>query len=365
MNEIKIIKTEKEYEAALKRIEALMDAAPGSSEEEELDLLALVVEKYEDQHYPIDTPDPIDAITFRMEQQGLTPKDMVKYLGSQSKVSEVLNRKRPLSLAMIRNLHRGLGIPAEALLGDQPARQESTTDFFQHETAVHELFYFNCPQLATEFQQDAFRKWIFSLTEKATKQKLPPFDPQRVNQALFTELARLGSYSAGPQMAHELLNKRGIYFTIKKIPFESELDGACFITPKKRPVVALTLRDNRLDDFWLTILHLLAHLYLIRGERPAAYFDSIECILSNTAPAEEEQANELLKEFLAPAFSSRSDLISFLKAGDYKSLNQALGDHDISPEIFYCWARLEKENIYQVMNAAPPKKVSDRLEVYG
>lgn len=116
MNAIKIIKTETEYETALARIDVLMDAAPGSAEEEELELLTLLVEKYETEHYPIDPPDPVEAILFRMDQLGLTAKDMIRYLGSQSKVSEVLNRKRPLSLSMMRNLHAGLGIPSDVLL---------------------------------------------------------------------------------------------------------------------------------------------------------------------------------------------------------------------------------------------------------
>ena len=123
---IKIIKTEKEYEEALARIDALMDADPGSIQEEELELLALLVEKYEEEHFPIDPPDPVEAILFRMEQEGLTAKDMIKYLGSQSKVSEVLNHKRPLSLAMIRNLHAGLGIPLEVLVRQpkEPAEEK-------------------------------------------------------------------------------------------------------------------------------------------------------------------------------------------------------------------------------------------------
>ena len=121
---IKIIKTEEEYKTALKRVEALMEAEPGSPQEEELEVLVLLVEKYEAEHYPIDLPDPVEAIRFRMEQEGLEPKDLIPYLGSQSKVSEVLNYKRPLSLSMIRSLQEGLGIPAEVLI-QKPARDRS------------------------------------------------------------------------------------------------------------------------------------------------------------------------------------------------------------------------------------------------
>jgi HTH-type transcriptional regulator / antitoxin HigA len=112
----KILKTEADYDAALAYVETLMDAAPGSPEEEELSLFTLLVEQYERLHYPIDPPDPIDAILFRMDQEDLTRADLVPYIGSQSKVSEVLRRKRPLSITMIRNLHEGLRIPAAILI---------------------------------------------------------------------------------------------------------------------------------------------------------------------------------------------------------------------------------------------------------
>ncbi len=97
-------------------LETLMDAQPGTPEEKKLELFAVLIETYEQATFPIGLPDPVSAIEFRMEQQGLKRKDLEPYLGSQSKVSEVLNGKRPLSLAMIRALHTGLDIPAEVLL---------------------------------------------------------------------------------------------------------------------------------------------------------------------------------------------------------------------------------------------------------
>lgn len=115
----KVLKSEAEYDAALAEMAAFMDAAPGSPDEEALELWGLIIQKYEQEHYPIDLPDPIDAIRFRMEQAGLRPKDLIPYIGSQSKVSEVLNRRRSLSLTMIRALHEGLGISLEVLF--QPA----------------------------------------------------------------------------------------------------------------------------------------------------------------------------------------------------------------------------------------------------
>jgi len=114
--EIRPIKTEHDYNSAIKRIEELWGAKKDTPEGDELDLLVTLVESYEMKHYPIAPPDPVDAIKFRMEQMGMTKDDMVKYLGSQSRVSEILNRKRKLTLKMVKSLYKGLKIPAEILL---------------------------------------------------------------------------------------------------------------------------------------------------------------------------------------------------------------------------------------------------------
>jgi HTH-type transcriptional regulator/antitoxin HigA len=115
----KVLKIDREYKAALAHVEQLMDQA--APDEDELELWSLLVENYEEEHFPIDPPDPIEAIRFRMDQEGLTRADLIPYLQSKSKVSEVLSGKRPLSLSMIRALHSGLKIPAEVLV--QEGRQ--------------------------------------------------------------------------------------------------------------------------------------------------------------------------------------------------------------------------------------------------
>jgi HTH-type transcriptional regulator/antitoxin HigA len=115
----KVLKSERDYKTALAHVEALMDGS--APDEAELELWSLLVEKYEEEHFPIAAPDPIEAIRFRMEQAGLTPGDLQPFMQSKSKVSEVMNRKRPLSLSMIRALHRGLQIPAEVLVQESPA----------------------------------------------------------------------------------------------------------------------------------------------------------------------------------------------------------------------------------------------------
>ncbi len=114
--DIKPIKTEQDYRDAISRIEILWGSKKDTPEGDELDLLVTLVESYEMKYYPIAPPDPIDAILFRMEQMGMTKADMVKYLGSQSRVSEILNKKRSLTLKMVKSLYKGLKIPAEILL---------------------------------------------------------------------------------------------------------------------------------------------------------------------------------------------------------------------------------------------------------
>ncbi|GJL75556.1 type II toxin-antitoxin system HigA family antitoxin [Nitrosomonas sp.] len=114
--EIKPIKTDADYRAALKEAESLMSAAPNTPEGEKLDVLVTLIETYEHKHFPLDLPDPVEAIKFEMEQKGLTVKDLEPMIGKSNRVYEVLNRKRTLTLKMIRKLHQELDIPAESLI---------------------------------------------------------------------------------------------------------------------------------------------------------------------------------------------------------------------------------------------------------
>lgn len=118
--ELKPIRSEADYESALLEIEALWGAKSGTSEGDRLDVLATLVDAYETQHHPLDPPDPVEAIKFRMEQQGLTRKDLEPVIGTRTRVAEILNRKRSLSIGMIRRLHQRFGISAEVLI--RPSR---------------------------------------------------------------------------------------------------------------------------------------------------------------------------------------------------------------------------------------------------
>ncbi|MBX9783307.1 MAG: helix-turn-helix domain-containing protein [Chitinophagaceae bacterium] len=113
---IKPIRTKKDYEAALKRLNVLFDAKPNTPEGDELEILSMVIDTYEKEHYPVDYPDPVEAIKFRMEQMGYSQNDLAKVVGLKSRASEILNRKRKLSLDMIRKLHETLSIPTDVLI---------------------------------------------------------------------------------------------------------------------------------------------------------------------------------------------------------------------------------------------------------
>src|SRR5580693_4972257 len=121
---IKPIRSDADYERALRRVEALWDSREGSAESDELDILATLIEAYEREHYPIDLPSPIEAIEFRLEQQGKDNRALIGVIGQRTRVYEVMQGKRPLSLNMIRNLHQKFDIPAEVLI--RPARRSRT-----------------------------------------------------------------------------------------------------------------------------------------------------------------------------------------------------------------------------------------------
>lgn len=220
---VKIIKSEKDYQAAMARLSALMsrDLKPGSTEENELELLALVIHDFERQTVPPAKADPIESILFRMDQMGLARKDLVPYIGSISKVSEVLSRKRPLSLPMIRRLHQGLDIPADSLIEDV----ETATSVVECEPTI-------------DFSR-------FPLKEMHERGCFGDFEgsPQRLKdyaEELISKLMRgLFPKQMGPAFLRAPLHQRG-----------------------DRPIVALTLRHDRIDNFWFALLHEVAHVAL-------------------------------------------------------------------------------------------------------
>lgn len=313
----KIIKSEEDYNIALNRIEEIFDAKPGAPEFDEMELLVKLVEIYEDEKYPISAPDPISAIKFRMEQQGLKSKDLIPYIGSKSKVSEVLSGKRALSLNMIRKLNEGLGIPAEVLIKEtgktlpdssimkhginfpftEMFRRGWFKDFYngtlneakelKEELIIKFIGLFNINDFAISYNRksesqaepeninDILMAWRIRVMNKAITEKLPAWNKEVLTDEFFFELAKLSYFQEGPKLAKEFLNKAGIHFVIEQHLNKTHLDGSSMLMPDGSPLIALTLRYDRLDSFWFTLFHELAHVQKHLTEIKMAYFDDM------------------------------------------------------------------------------------------
>ncbi|MES0490928.1 MAG: ImmA/IrrE family metallo-endopeptidase [Leptospirales bacterium] len=299
---IKPIHNEKDYERTLDRINILIDNNKGR--EDELEILSILVEKFENEKYPINAPDPIEAIKFRMDQEGLTQKDLIPFMGSRSKVSEILSGKRELTLKMIRALHQHFGISAEVLLKEHSYNslenfKEIKFEKFpliemQKNGAFHSFNTNNLKDRAEEairylidridgpdaIPDGLFRKttssrinaridyyalqgWSLHLLAEANHTKeIKPFIPKNINDSFLKGLVGLSTMHNGPKLAIEYLANYGII--LKYLPHlkSTFLDGAAFKTNKGRPVIGLTLRYDRVDNFWFTLLHEIAHILL-------------------------------------------------------------------------------------------------------
>ena len=334
----KIIKTETEYDQALFRIDELMDAVPDTDEGNELELLVTLVEFYEEKKYAIDLPDAVSAIKFRMEQQGLKQKDLIPFIGSKSKVSEVLSEQRPLSLSMIRKLHAGLGIPADVLMQEPEARLPEIPDglewkefplaemlkrkwlsfegkLSEAKEHVEELLSnwaaplrHNALQPALLRQHMRGRKsssvyslaaWRIQVSLQAQKQTVSTFKPGTIDAEFMRDLVKLSYFDNGPLLAKEFLLKNGIHFIVEPHLKGTHLDGAVMFLPNRSPLVALTLRYDRLDNFWFTLCHELAHLALHLGKDDwELFYDDLDCNDKNDI---ESKADAWATDALIPA----------------------------------------------------------------
>jgi HTH-type transcriptional regulator / antitoxin HigA len=302
MNRLKVLKTESDYKAALARFEELLDAARGSPEYDERDVLAVLIERYEDEHHPVDPPDPREAIKFRMEQMGLSRKDVAPYFGGKSKVSEVMSGRRELALATVRQLHEHLGIPAEVLIRRQPEPVPASLkglDFGRfplREMEKHGAFrgfggdvtkdrseesirwlaeraggfeglpavgFRSTADMRINSRLDGYALMGWSLQVLAAARE-PPVSTDYLQKALtrefFRSLASLSVLDDGPRSAQSFLSKIGISLIVIPHLKHTYLDGAVFLPRDGRPVIGLTLRYDRLDNFWFVLFHELGHL---------------------------------------------------------------------------------------------------------
>lgn len=338
MINIKVIKTEQDYQEALKLVEELMgrDPNPDSAEGEQLSLLSALIEDYEARTFPAMLPDPIEAIKFRMEQSGLKPTDLVPYIGSRSRVSEILSGKRQLTIDMVRALSDGLGVPAKVLIRkpvlDENAEYESWDNRLVSEMEKRGYFgdaslkktgkvtllknFFSLTgtpvQMAGMLRKSNYRSspltdkhalsaWANRIIKKAKKIKATKkYSHGIINSNFLQELVKLSVKENSPILAQEYLKKYGIILVVEPHFSKTYLDGATILVNKDNPVIGLTLRYDRLDNFWFTLLHELAHIARHYNSGINLFYDEIEGIKAIDLDEKEKEADALAEEAILP-----------------------------------------------------------------
>lgn len=371
---VKMIKNRDEYDAAMARLSVLMsnDAVMSDDDEAELELLALVIEDYERKVVPPAAPDPIDAILFRMDQMKLSRRDLVPYIGSASKVSEVLSRKRPLSLSMIRRLHAGLGISAEVLIGsiDERVLVDAEPEMDYTKFPLKEMQDRGCfgnlrgnAQHLKDYAEDLIRKLMHELLPKQAKPAFlrAPLHQRGVRAAdgyallawrlcvlkkaretpivreykkdvvtlkWLKDLVRLSVFEEGPRLAREQLARAGITLITEPHFKGTYLDGAAMLD-NGRPIVALTLRHDRLDNFWFVLMHELAHVAKHLDDAHPVFADNLDS--RDEQDQKEQEADEIATEALiSKAVWEKAAVRTSHLATDARALAEELG---INPAI--------------------------------
>ncbi|WCM20430.1 ImmA/IrrE family metallo-endopeptidase [Paraburkholderia bryophila] len=385
MNDVKVIKSDEQYREYLEEVHSLMRGhpAPGSSDAERLELLSVLVDSYEAHRYPVEAPDPVDAILFRMHERGLKQSDLVPYFGTRSRVSEVLGRKRPLTVPMIRALAVGLGISADTLIGLASANEdkaEESVDWSKFpvnemvargwlakfsskaSTGANDLVKNFIADVGLQFGSMAFRRtiggqayspttkyalhaWLARVIQKAraSKDPLRSFSADALSADFLREIAQLSWFEQGPLLAVEFLEKHGIVVVMEPQLKGTALDGAALKDGDGTPIIALTLRQDRLDNFWFTLLHEVAHLWKHVGQ-DETFLDDLD---ASSEDRREVEANRLAREAFIPRVSwKRSDAFVSPSKENIDALAREL---KISPAVIA--GRLRRElNNYQLFN---------------
>lgn len=374
--EPRIIKADEQYRDYLAEVEKLasMDPEPESPQGARLELLAKLVEDYEKARFIFATPDPVDAIMFRMEQQGLRQKDIAPLLGGRNRASEVLSRKRPLTLPMIRALYEKLDIPASLLIREPEAANYATATVDLTDVSPSLLIkrgWIDSIEAARPFMQrllapagsPAFLKqtliaranaktnrthlwlWLSRVREIAASRTYLKgrFRKTDLNEETIQYLVRLSWMEKGPRFAMEFLEERGIALVIEPHLPSTRLDGAAMLGQDGVPVIGLTLREDRLDNFWFTLIHECIHAWrhLDPKTHRAIADEAIEESDSDEADVERD-ANTRAAELLLPkAVWRRSDAYLSPSA---QTISQLAEQRQISPAIVAGRLRYERQD---------------------
>ena len=339
---IRPIRSDDDYQSAMDRIESLMDVEdPTLDQLDEIELLSLVIEDHERKSVSIDPPDPIEAIKFRMDQAGLTAADVAHCFGGRTRVYEVLNGRRGLTAGMMRALNEHLGIPADILLGRSAVRLPEPSSHDWKQFPIREMMKLGwIPTVdsiadAGEALIDEFLAGVlggkratatpsFRLGSRENAKAEPyalmawcckamtlssedeplskSFDPDDVDPASFLgEIARLSQEREGPRRAVARMRENGIRFVVLTHLRKTYLDGAAMRGPGGVPLVALTLRQDRLDNFWFCLMHELAHVLLHLDDETCIFLDDLSLRdggNGSQAAMREHEADELAERAL-------------------------------------------------------------------
>ncbi len=361
MHQLEIIRTDDAYEAALSEVGLLMesDPDPETPDGKKLELLVHLVSDFEDRNTTLPKSDPVEAIVFRMDQMGLKQSDLVPYIGSRSKVSEILSRKRQLTLSMIQALNAGLGIPAEVLIQpgspntdvDQvdwtrfPGKemcargwiranykdvkdsiQEHIQGFFGSVGGLESVSALNRSskhfRSGREMNRYALTAWTTRIIKLALED--PPerkYLKGSLDMEVMRKVVELSVLPDGPIRAKAALKELGISLVFEPALPQTYLDGSAILTFIDHPIVGLTLRYDRLDNFWFSLMHELSHISLHIDKGTNQFFDDLD-IKKNEDPLEEE-ADENAGEALIPSdkwaasparvFPSKNSILRFAR----------------------------------------------------
>jgi HTH-type transcriptional regulator/antitoxin HigA len=380
---IRAIKTDADYEMALARVEEIFDSEPGSPEFDELEVWGTLIGAYEDMHHPVPPPTPLEAIEFIMDQKGLKQKDLIAFIGSKSKVSEVLAGKRRLSLKMIRALHEGLGIPTDTLLkepGQELPESLANVDWSKFplkemahrgwiegaknlidgaEETVRNLMAqagqpdclptacYRCgiSRTADDIDMYAVQAWLLGVQIKAQRFETTGVFEGNLDETFLSRLARLSMFSDGPLKAVEYLSSKGIKLVVEPHFQHTKLDGAA-IFQLGTPIVAMTLRYDRIDNFWFTLLHECAHVVKHLSEENSLILDDLD---SESADEREHEADILARNAAIPLDVWENHMITKAKRPAKGHVLDLANQLEIHPALIAGRIRYER-NQYNILS---------------
>jgi HTH-type transcriptional regulator / antitoxin HigA len=388
---IEVIKTKTQYDEVLQRVTTLAVEDPHQESPlgRELEVLAVLIQDYERRAFPLAAASPIAAIRLRMDQLSLQHKDLVPFLGSRSRVSEVLSGKRPLSLAMIRALATGLDIRAESLLAIEPLSEPDTTvewdrfpvkemlkrgwfagfrpgsrvklqthearelleGFFAHTskgfTAAVALHKTDRVRSARAADRYALAAWVCAVRKRVANVDIQrPFRASDWNDACFQELRGLSRYDVGPRLAVQFLEERGIVVDVLPHLARTRLDGAAMLRDDGTPVIGLTIRHDRVDNFWFTLfhelVHVVRHLTADGSEYNASdvFLDDLD--VSTELTQMESEADAAAREYLIPERSWNASAVKYAIAPS--TVSQLAREVGVADAVVAGRVRFERKN---------------------